>query len=114
MKCLDVFILVFYALDNIYDNQPNEVLGDFLSSMNPFLFKGEGSSVPDVYEKFKKSFNGKFVKECSETEGYYFAKDDIARVNTSLRVLLRRICVPYGHNLPFKSVCIPSGAINLY
>ena len=32
-------------------------------------------------------------------------------VNTSLRVLLRRICVPYGHNLPFKSVRILSGAI---
>ena len=34
-----------------------------------------------------------------------------SEVNTSLRVLLRRICVPYGHNLPFKSVRILSGAI---
>ena len=32
-------------------------------------------------------------------------------VNTSLRVLLCRICVSYGHNLQFKSVHILSGAI---
>ena len=30
----------------------------------------------------------------------------IEDVNTSLRVLLCRICVPYRHNLLFKSVCI--------
>ena len=80
MKCLDVFILIFYGLDNIYDNQPNEVLGDFLSGMNPFLFKGEGSAVPDIYSAFKESFGERFVKGCSETEGYYFAKDYIGKL----------------------------------
>ena len=35
---------------------------------------------------------------------------DECEVNTSLRVLLCRICVPYGHNLQFKSVHILSGA----
>ena len=81
MKCLDVFILLFYGLDNIYDKQPNEVLGDFLSGMNPFLFKDEGSAVPDIYNKFKKSFKGRFENECSEIEGYYFAKDYIYKLN---------------------------------
>lgn len=80
MKCLDIFILVFYALDNIYDKKPTEVLGNFLSDMNPFLFKGEGSAVPDVYEAFKKSFEEKFEKECSEKESYYFVKDYICKL----------------------------------
>ena len=80
MKCLDVFILLFYGLDNIYDKQPNEVLGNFLSGMNPFLFKDKGSAIPDIYNKFKKSFEKRFKNECSEIEGYYFVKDYIDKI----------------------------------
>ena len=52
---------------------------------------GEESDLP---EKWKPNSE---LKEFNEDGG----------VNTSLRVLLCRICVPYGHNLQFKSVHIP-------
>ena len=39
-------------MDHYWDEHKGEQLGQFLSSMNPFLFEGEGSAVPDVYTEF--------------------------------------------------------------
>jgi hypothetical protein len=74
MDSFELFKMIFYALDNQYDENPNEELGDLLSSMNPFLFNGIGSAVPDIYIDFKKVFEQKFDK-CTIEEGYYFADD---------------------------------------
>lgn len=74
MDSFELFKMIFYALDNQYDENPNEELGDWLSSMNPFLFEGIGSAVPDVYLDFKKMFDQQFNK-CTAEEGYQFAKD---------------------------------------
>ncbi len=81
MNCFDLFKLLFYALDDQYDKKPNEELGNFLSSMNPFLFEGEGSAAIDVYENFKKMFYQKFERIASEKEGYDFAKSYIKSLN---------------------------------
>ena len=74
MNSFELFKMIFYALDNKYDENPSEELGDLLSSMNPFLFEGIGSAVPDVYIDFKKMFEQKFNK-CTIEEGYNFAKE---------------------------------------
>ena len=49
-------------------------------------------------------------KKCKKEKIIKWIKTIIPFVNTSLRVLLCRICVLYGHNLQFKSVHILSGA----
>lgn len=56
MSIYDIFIMMFYALDAEYDDAPSEELRLFLSDMNPFIFKDEGSAEPSVYENFKKAY----------------------------------------------------------
>lgn len=74
MNCFDLFKMIFYVFDNEYDNNPNEELGNLCSSMNPFLFEGEGSAVEEVYEQFKKAYFDRFKNDCSLEEGYEFGK----------------------------------------
>lgn len=52
MDCFDLFVMIFLTMDHYWDEHKGEQLGQFLSSMNPFLFEGEGSAVPDVYTEF--------------------------------------------------------------
>ena len=52
MNRFELFCLIFFALDAQWDNTPNEALGDFLSSANPFLFAEIGSAIPEIYETF--------------------------------------------------------------
>ena len=75
MDSFEVFKMIFYALDNQYDNNPSEELGNLLSSMNPFLFKGRGSAISDIFTKFEEMFNNKYKGRCTVEEGYQFAKD---------------------------------------
>ncbi len=81
MDSFELFKLIFYALDDQYDQNPNEELGQFLSSMNPFLFTGEGSAVPDIYEDFKTMFEKKYTSITSIKESYEFAKEYIKSIN---------------------------------
>ena len=52
---IDLFKMMFYTLDDVYDETKNEELGKFLSSANPFLFEGEGSADPSIYNEFCKN-----------------------------------------------------------
>lgn len=45
----EAYVAAFYYLDRIYDKEPDENLGDLLSSMNPFLFKDSQSADPAVW-----------------------------------------------------------------
>ena len=71
MKEFDLYKMIFYALDYYWDEYKGEELGLFLSGMNPFLFLGEGSAVPDIYPAYKKFLNGREIT----VEGSY----DVAR-----------------------------------
>ncbi len=73
MNCFDLFKMIFYVFDNEYNNGSKEI-GDLCSSMNPFLFEGEGSAVPDLYEDFKKEFATKFNDKCTVEQGYEYGK----------------------------------------
>ena len=54
MNIYKSFVYMFYALDAIYDENPNDELGNYLSGLNPFLFDDEGSADPAEYEEFKE------------------------------------------------------------
>ena len=76
MLVYDVFVLMFDALDAMYDETPNEILGNYLSGLNPFWFDDEGSADPAEYEEFKETFSQEFPqKEPTPEEAYDFCKN---------------------------------------
>lgn len=46
--------MVFYAINTDWHDTHDDILGQFLSSANPFLFNDIGSAVPDVFPDFCK------------------------------------------------------------
>ena len=76
MNIYKVFVYMFYALDAEYDENPNEILGDYLSGLNPFLFKEECSADPAEFEEFKKSYIKCFGNTEPDCEDVYdFCRD---------------------------------------
>ncbi len=76
MLMYDVFVLMFDALDSMYDEEPNEILGNYLSGLNPFLFDDEGSADPAEYEEFKVAFLKQFQEiEATPEATYDFCKN---------------------------------------
>lgn len=75
LNCYNTFKMLYYTLDNIWDESKDENLGEFCSNMNPFLWKGEGSADPALYSHFKKQFEEKFKDTCSYEEAYNFSKE---------------------------------------
>lgn len=74
MECIDVFKLLYYALDSTWNKTKNEDLGEYCSEMNPFLWKDEGSADLAVYSNFKEKFNKQFDNKCSVENGFIFSK----------------------------------------
>ena len=52
MNRFELFCMIFYALDAIWDETQDEELGNYLSSANPFMFEDIGSAVPEVFDTF--------------------------------------------------------------
>ena len=52
MNQFELFTMIFYVLDAEWDETQNEILGDFLSGANPFLFEDLCSADPEIYEQF--------------------------------------------------------------
>lgn len=50
----DLFCMIYYLLDSWYEHNTDEKLGNYLSDANPFVFDGEGSADPTVYDEFCK------------------------------------------------------------
>ena len=57
--------MIFYALDNEWDQVRGRELGDFLSDMDPFTFDDEGSADPAVYSHFCSVIDEPVTKENS-------------------------------------------------
>lgn len=75
MNSYDVFVYFFYALDYVYDMKGSEKLGDYLSGANPFLFEGNGSADPAVYDEFEKAFKKEFKTDrIDKTAAYNWLK----------------------------------------
>lgn len=52
MTCFELFCMIYYVLDAFYDQNKNDIVGQFLSDANPFLFEDSGSADPAVFEEF--------------------------------------------------------------
>lgn len=76
MRVYDYFVLMYYALDSVYQDSPNEELLDYISDLNPFIWADESSADPAEYEDFKSEF-----QKCGTTDayGYIFVKNYINR-----------------------------------
>ncbi len=46
----NIYIAMYRALDCLYDESPNEELGEYLSEANPYLFKDMQSDDPAIEE----------------------------------------------------------------
>lgn len=76
MRVYDIFVMMYYALDSEYQDNPSEELRLFLSDLNPFRFADEGSADPAAYEDFKNAYSEYGTVELN---GYTFAKEYIRR-----------------------------------
>ena len=76
MKQFELFSMIFYILDDVWDDSKDFDLGQFLSSANPFLFEDIGSAVPDIYEDFKN----KIPQTIDISDSYKIAVDYIKSV----------------------------------
>ena len=55
------YTLLFHKLDEKWESCKDEELGMFLSEMSPYIWEGEGSADPAVYEEFKEFMHGKEI-----------------------------------------------------
>lgn len=87
MNKYQIFIALFYVLDAEYDECKDERLGNYLSGMNPFLFKGEGSADPAIYSEFSSIFKtkiGTVEEELEYNEAYDFVKCYLGKINNTI------------------------------
>jgi hypothetical protein len=75
------FKLMYSSLDSLWDKTHDDELGQYLSNMNPFLWKDEGSADPIIYSNFKSEFSKKFNSKCSFEDGYNFVKQYLEKGN---------------------------------
>ena len=77
MNTFELFSLIFFMLDNCWDDCKNDSLGQFLSEMNPYSWETEDSADPAVYEEFKIFMKDKAL---GEDNGFQIAKDYLKTV----------------------------------
>ncbi len=71
MRAYTIFVQFFYALDYIFDKTNSKELGNYLSGANPFLFKGENSADPSIYDQFEKAYIKEYgVNKINPEEAY--------------------------------------------
>jgi len=70
------YLAVFYYLDKLYDEEPDEALGDLLSSMNPYLFSDSNSADPATWSDWVKCID-------SITKSDYVSQSDTFRAMIS-------------------------------
>lgn len=91
MNKYELFSMIFYALDNEWDQVRGRELGDFLSDMDPFTFDDEGSADPAVYYNFSRVIDEPVTKENSyrlawkyvDSVGKSFVRDAFLKVSKS-------------------------------
>ena len=54
MTKFELFCMIFYVLDADWDETNDAIVGDYLSSANPFLFDDIGSADPAIFNYFCK------------------------------------------------------------
>lgn len=76
------FVAMYYALDAAWeDGAKTDGLREYLSEINPFLWKGECSADPANYIEFKEAYEGKLNEGASAQDAYTFVKDYLSQIN---------------------------------
>lgn len=71
-----VFIVMFRALDCLYEESPNETMREYLSDANPYIFKDRNSADPAVGAKFaNKWIRSGLPEDISAIDAYSFVQD---------------------------------------
>ena len=78
MNNFEFFSFFYLMLNSCWEKNKNETLGQFLSEMNPFLWKQEVSADPAYFEEFKT-----FMKDKSlgNDNGFQLAKDYLKTID---------------------------------
>ncbi len=78
MNNFEFFSLIFFMLDACWDECKDEMLGHFLSEMNPYLWETEDSADPAVYSEFKAFMKDKVI---GEDNGFKLAKEYLKSID---------------------------------
>ncbi len=70
----ELFCLIFYALDSVWDASHDEHLGQYLSDANPFLWAEKVSANPAIYDAFCKCIPQENI---ALEDSYYLAQSYI-------------------------------------
>ena len=78
MNKFELFTMIYFWLDNYYENTTDDMILNQLSEMNPFLWKDIGSADPAVYNEFC-TFLGE--REISVENSLSIAKDYVKTID---------------------------------
>lgn len=78
MNKFELYCMIYYALDAKWEEEKNEILGEFLSSANPFMFKDIGSADPVIYTNFCK----KMPNVINPKDSYEYAESYVASLGS--------------------------------
>ena len=78
MNSFELFTMIFFTLDAYWDEHKGEELGQFLSSMNPFLFEDIGSAVSDIYNDYCSWLGERSI---TINNSYMIAKEYVDKLN---------------------------------
>ena len=89
MNKFELFTMIFMALDADWDDTHDEELGQFLSGMNPYLFKEVTSAVPSVFMDFEDVIGNQeiTIENSFELAQKYIATVDVNAVQDSFNLL---------------------------
>lgn len=70
------FIAMFRALDCLYEESPNEVMREYLSDANPYIFKDRDPADPAIGVEFSDMWiSSGLPDDISANDSYYFVKN---------------------------------------
>lgn len=92
MNASTIFIAMYRALECLYAEAPTDSLREYVSDMNPYLFKDRNSADPSIKDAFIQKIHSKNQASLSPEESYqmvcHFLRDD-----TPYEPLFRKISI---------------------
>lgn len=86
-----VYINMYFTLDLAFESDRNDVLRQFLSESNPFLFKDGASADPAVWAEFSSAFRKYFDSDMADDEqSYNFVEEFLASNDMLLKQIFQK------------------------
>lgn len=67
----NIYLNMYYELDDAWKEKPNDALGDYLSEANPFFWKGCHSADPAIWAEYNDVFKKLRPDGCETLEDAY-------------------------------------------